>query len=107
MALMEQGEIRCLEPGWDSFVLENQNKALDIQGHSKQAQMRTRRIESTDSLPYVQAGCRYFNFFTTQGAVSKLGDRFKVYLGTRGETERRKFSQKRKEYPTDDKHSLV
>lgn len=41
MALMQPREIRCLEQGWDSFMLEKQNKVQDIQSHSKQVQLRT------------------------------------------------------------------
>lgn len=41
-----------------------------------------------------------FNFFTTQYAASKLGDRFKVYFGTRGETRRgKRYFRKGKNIP--------
>lgn len=46
--------------------------------------------ESTDILQHVYANRVSFNFFTAQCAASKLGDRLKVWLGTRGETRRQR-----------------
>lgn len=74
--------------------------------------------ESTDILQHVYANCVSFNFFTTQCAASKLGDRLKVWLGTRDEgkvwlgtrRQKKKVFRKGKESPThpiNNKHYLV